>query len=454
MTARFSEADDRLSLAAAPTPNAGFTFACWARLTSDANQRGTLLRLYDAVTTLVLGVGADGTTLGCVSVGNTDGVNVGSLALNTWYRVALTVSGTVGTVYLAEGQAGSVSSQAGTVSGGSAVPTALAVGGRAPADSSERWPGDVAYPRVWNRVLSLAALEDQWKLAAPTDTPVWADWPLTADLGDDSGNGRHLVAGSTPVEFLVDDEPPLGGNTAPTITTLQVSATGANASATITAFDAEDLTGAVYEVDWGDGATTSGGSPSQLHTYASSGTYAVLASVTDTGGLSGYKAASLTVHVAGAGRPDGALVADAWLRLVTGLPASCIGPTLPAARRDPAPDWVTRAFVQHTVIGGAPAIHVPMRVTVVQLDVWAVTLDDRAPPWGRASELAETIWAHTFDQDTQQLQLAVPVGYGIPQLRTVYALAEPRKIREDPAGFAHFQFDVQFTWAPSTLALT
>lgn len=297
MTARFSEASDRLSLVAAPTPSGGFTFACWARLGTDANQRGTILRLYDAVTTFAFGVGADGVTLGCVSVGNTGGVNVGAMAVGTWYRVALTVSGTSGTVYLAEDQTGTITSQTGTVSGGSTVPTALAVGGRSPADSSEPWPGDLAYPRIWDRVLSQSALEDQWKLAAPTDSPVWADWPLTEDLGDDSGNARHLVAGTTPVEFLVDDEPPLGGNTSPSITTLAVSAAGANATATITAIDAQTLTGATYVVDWGDGSASSGSSTSYNHTYSSAGTYAVLASVTDSGGLSGYKAAPLRVSV-------------------------------------------------------------------------------------------------------------------------------------------------------------
>lgn len=450
MTARFSEANDRLSLAAAPTPSAGFTFACWARLTADANQYGTIIRLYDAVTTLVFGVGADGTTLGCVSVGNTGGVNVGAMVVGTWYRVALTVSGTTGTVYLAEGQTGPVTSATGGVSGGSAVPTALAMGGRSPADSSEPWPGDLAYPRVWNRVLSQSALEDQWKLAAPTDTPVWADWPLTADLGDDSGNARHLVAGTSPVEFLVDDEPPLGGNTSPEITELDVSADGAGAVATITAIDAQSLTGATYGIDWGDGDTDSGPGTTYQHTYTSSGTYAVLASVTDSGGLSGHKAAPLVVAVPGTVPPDGALVADAWLRLVAGLPASCIGPSLPSARRTPAPAWVSQVFVQHTIIGGAPGVHVPIRRPVVQLDFWAVTLDDRTPPWGRASAVAERVWEAT-QVAVQELTLVVPAGYQPPQLRAVNALQEPRKVLGDDAGFAHFQFDAEFVWAPSAL---
>lgn len=445
MTARFSEANDRLSLAAAPTPSAGFTFACWARLGVDANQRGTLLRLYDAVTTLAFGVGADGVTLGCVSVGNTGGVNVGAMTPGTWYRVALTVSGTAGTVYLAQDQTGPISSVTGTVSGGSAVPTALAVGGRSPADSSEPWPGDIAYPRVWSRVLGQSALEDQWKLAVPTDLPAWAYWPLTEDLGDDSGNGRHLVAGTTPVEFLVDDEPPLGGNTSPSITSLAVVASGATATATILAVDAESLAGATYAVDWGDGATSSGAGTSYEHTYTSSGTYAVLALVTDSGGLSGYKAAPVTVNVSGAAHPDGALVADAWLRLVSGLPASCIGPTLPSARRDPAPAWVTEGFIQHTVVGGSPVVDVALRRSVVQLDFWATTIDNRTPPWGRASALAEAVLLAAYGT-MHEIALPVPAGYRVPRLRTVVPQSEPRKIKEDAAGFARFTFDALFTW--------
>jgi hypothetical protein len=144
-------------------------------------------------------------------------------------------------------------------------------------------------------------------------------------------------------------------------------------------------------------------------------------------------------------RPDGALVADAWLRLTTGLPASCVGPTLPDARRTPTPAWIGQGFAQHTVVGGSPGIEVPLRRTVVQLDFWATTLDDRTPPWGLASSLAETVLAATFGS-VRELALTVPAGYDTPRLRTVTALQEPRKVREDGAGFARFQFDAEFVW--------
>lgn len=152
-------------------------------------------------------------------------------------------------------------------------------------------------------------------------------------------------------------------------------------------------------------------------------------------------------------RPDTALVVDAWLRLVSGLPASCIGATLPSARRDPVPDWVTDGFAQYTVVGGSPAIDVPLRRPVVQLDFWATTVDQRAVPWGRASALAERVWAWTHS-DIHETVLTVPDGYDVPVLRTVVPLTEPRKVPDDPAGFARFQFDAMFTWAPSVLAVT
>jgi hypothetical protein len=144
-------------------------------------------------------------------------------------------------------------------------------------------------------------------------------------------------------------------------------------------------------------------------------------------------------------RPDGALVADSWLRLVSGLPASCIGPTLPSARRTPAPEWITNGFAQHTVVGGSPEVHVPLRRTVVQLDFWATNLDDRNPPWGVASNLAETVHAACYGTVAETV-LAMPANYLTPRLRTVVALQEPRKDLSDAGGFARFQFDALFTW--------
>jgi hypothetical protein len=81
------------------------------------------------------------------------------------------------------------------------------------------------------------------------------------------------------------------GNTAPEVTALALSADGLTVTAAITATDAETLVGAAYLIDWQDGTTTpaAGGS----HTYASAGLKAVLASVTDSAGLSDYRAGAI-----------------------------------------------------------------------------------------------------------------------------------------------------------------
>lgn len=151
-------------------------------------------------------------------------------------------------------------------------------------------------------------------------------------------------------------------------------------------------------------------------------------------------------------RPDATLVAEAWLRLVLNpLPASCIGATLPAARTTPAPAWATQGFVQHTIVGGQPGIHVPTRRALVQVDTWAVRLDSRSVPWGIASRLAESVWAGTFLESAQELLLPVPDGYAPPRLRTVSPMSEPIKVPDDAAGFAHFRLDLEFSWVPSTM---
>jgi PKD repeat protein len=90
----------------------------------------------------------------------------------------------------------------------------------------------------------------------------------------------------------------LGGNTAPAITQGTVTAAGALATATIVATDAETLVGATYRYDWGDGTSvTVSSSATATHAYTASGTYGVLLTVTDDGGLSDYAAAAVDVLV-------------------------------------------------------------------------------------------------------------------------------------------------------------
>ena len=115
------------------------------------------------------------------------------------------------------------------------------------------------------------------------------------------------------VEYTVG----IGGNTPPRITQFTAEADGATVTAIVVAADDETLTGATYRYDWGDGtAVTVSSSATAQHTYAESGLYAVLASVTDADGLADHAAAAADVVVPS---PDvlGLPVVDIFDRLIS-----------------------------------------------------------------------------------------------------------------------------------------
>lgn len=112
-----------------------------------------------------------------------------------------------------------------------------------------------------------------------------------------------------------------GGNTPPTIVGMTVIADGLSVTSTINATDNETLAGATYSWNWGDGSNSSGlSSNTATHTYIAGGTYAVLGSVTDSGGLSAYAARPVTLVAAAAGfDPLGLINAVASIVLGSGL---------------------------------------------------------------------------------------------------------------------------------------
>lgn len=93
-----------------------------------------------------------------------------------------------------------------------------------------------------------------------------------------------------------------GGGTPPTISGMTAVVAGATVTSTINAVGGSaGLSGATYKWDWGDGTTTSGSASSASHTYAESGAYAVLGSVTDIAGLSATAARPVFVVLPGSG---------------------------------------------------------------------------------------------------------------------------------------------------------
>lgn len=92
----------------------------------------------------------------------------------------------------------------------------------------------------------------------------------------------------------------IGGNVAPSVT---VTATAAGRLVTAVAVVDDEAPGSVtYRWEWGDGQVTADGAATEQHTYAADGLYAVLVTVTDTGGLKDSAAAPV---LAATGNADG-----------------------------------------------------------------------------------------------------------------------------------------------------
>lgn len=213
MAVRFDAATDRIAYTGGgvPDPASGFTLCGWAYVSVDRNDFQTLARLYDGGTTATLATSVDGLGgpnyfTGGGSVSAATGFVVGE-----WRKVGFTATGTTGTVYVATPD-GATEVDSGTVSG-AAAPTSIALGGRSVAEAIEWWNGRLAYVRVWSAVLSQAEIETEWLSPTPVrTTSLWADWPLEThtDLTDHSGNGRHMVAGST--STTTEDGPPIAAD--------------------------------------------------------------------------------------------------------------------------------------------------------------------------------------------------------------------------------------------------
>lgn len=217
MSQRSDQASDRVSYTASPPPSpaTAFTAVFWARLRVDRDDFSTMMRLHSAAggsTTVNLSSGSSGVTPVVVSPGNTGGIiGADALAVDTWRMLAVTVAGTGATdgkIYT-RSIGGSTNVVTGQVSGG-AIPDGLTLFGRSAGDASEWFNGGLAYVRVWSAVLSQAEIEAEWASASIVRTSgVWANWPMLTDISDVSGNGRHLVGGTTALS--TEDDPPLAG---------------------------------------------------------------------------------------------------------------------------------------------------------------------------------------------------------------------------------------------------
>jgi hypothetical protein len=167
-----------------------------------------------------------------------------------------------------------------------------------PRTSGQRWI--VSYATGGHYGFVPAALDND---VAALDGAV----TFLSNLNSTAGNGRiNTTPGSYPATATpgtywsvdVEYDVGIGGNTRPVITGLTLSAADLAVTATVTATDAETLTGASYTFDWQDGSTSTGMVATASHTYATPGLKALLITVTDAGGLADSIAGAIQILAA------------------------------------------------------------------------------------------------------------------------------------------------------------
>lgn len=143
--------------------------------------------------------------------------------------------------------------------------------------------------------------------------------------------------------------------------------------------------------------------------------------------------------------PTSDIVGAAWLRLVPGLTAG-----VASAVPSDASTWADNGFVQVQTVGGSPPMHMPVRRPVMSVDCWAVNLNSQKAPWGKANSLAELIRSACEEFTNFGVRLSLPGEYAAARVLTAYLMTEPRRILNDAANYARYQFDLAVDWVVAT----
>jgi hypothetical protein len=151
--------------------------------------------------------------------------------------------------------------------------------------------------------------------------------------------------------------------------------------------------------------------------------------------------------------PNTDLVAVAWLRSIPGIAPTQVATSLPQDNTT----WAGSGFVTVATVGGTPAMYLPVKQPVVQVDCWAVNPSSGRAPWGKANHLAETVRAHIEDTTrTANIgrRLTFAVGdYAAAAVSSAWLRTEPRRGITlgsvpvgDEASYARFLFDLELWW--------
>lgn len=148
------------------------------------------------------------------------------------------------------------------------------------------------------------------------------------------------------------------------------------------------------------------------------------------------------------------LAAVAWLKTVPGLPINQIGTTLPQDNST----WAASGYVQPIIVGkGSSSKYYGYRAPVVMVHCWAVNPDKQTPPWWKANELAEKIYARLLVEGNGVENLDIKTGYRKVRVLQAWEIEEPKRIPwgfpsgqgsfVDPGNAAHYTVSFQMAWA-------
>lgn len=196
MAVRFSADGQDYTSASIGLTGQPFTVTCWVQLRADRNDFSTIFSVDDGGATEMVYVqtNADGVTLFLGGDGGASTVGSVALTVDVWYRVAVTYSGTTGTLYT--GAAGAaLASASGTLGTNTGLST-LRIGESGFAD--EWLNGCVANLKMWSAALSAGEIETELGQYVPARLANLLRWHpfVAAETTDRSGNGLTLSGGT------------------------------------------------------------------------------------------------------------------------------------------------------------------------------------------------------------------------------------------------------------------
>lgn len=142
-------------------------------------------------------------------------------------------------------------------------------------------------------------------------------------------------------------------------------------------------------------------------------------------------------------RPNSELVFISYLRSLNLSSSSNfgIGSTLPEDKAS----W-SDGFIQVAVVTGIPTIDMPTRRPTLQVDCWVPSINSSKPQWSKANTIAEDLVQSFYGLGNTGTKLALGPNFMDAQVQSVYAVGEPQRINNDPAGHARYTFDVNLIW--------